>query len=194
MERWSAPSIRPAPVSGGGLNRRESGAAADSVHRRTLDAMSAIRVDADIDVISVADLMSLSAAQGPCVSVFMPTHRSGRETLQGPVRLRNLINSARGELSDADVAATVVEAMREVSIDISANKPNLLKMDMVERADKMITMGCGAEAGNICPASFIENEDWALEYPKGKSLEQVRKIREETKERVRKLIKEILLI
>ena len=111
MERWSAPSIRPAPVSGGGLNRRESGAAADSVHRRTLDAMSAIRVDADIDVISVADLMSLSAAQGPCVSVFMPTHRSGRETLQGPVRLRNLINSARGELSDADVAARVVEAM-----------------------------------------------------------------------------------
>ncbi len=73
--------------------------------------MSEIRVDADIDVISVADIMSLGAAQGPCVSVFMPTHRSGRETLQGPVRLRNLIKTARGELSGADVAETVIEAM-----------------------------------------------------------------------------------
>ncbi len=73
--------------------------------------MSEIRVDADIDAISVADVMSLSAAQGPCVSMFMPTHRSGRETLQGPVRLRNLINTARGELSGADVAETTIEAM-----------------------------------------------------------------------------------
>ena len=73
--------------------------------------MSEIRVDADIDVISVADVMSLGTAEGPCVSMFMPTHRSGRETLQGPVRLRNLINTARGELSNADVAETVIEAM-----------------------------------------------------------------------------------
>ena len=71
--------------------------------------MSEIRVDADIDVISAADVMSLGTAQGPCVSVFMPTHRSGRETLQGPVRLRNLINTARGELSGADVAESVIE-------------------------------------------------------------------------------------
>ena len=69
----------------------------------------AVRVDADVDVISVADVMSLGAAQGPCVSVFMPTQRSGRETLQGPVRLRNLIDTARGELSGADVAETVIE-------------------------------------------------------------------------------------
>jgi Bacterial archaeo-eukaryotic release factor family 7 len=71
--------------------------------------MSEIRVDSDIDVISVADVMSLGTAQGPCVSMFMPTHRSGRETLQGPVRLRNLINTARGELSGADVAETIIE-------------------------------------------------------------------------------------
>jgi protein-tyrosine-phosphatase len=89
------------------------------------------------------------------------------------------------------VNPVVIEAMREVGIDISRNKPKALTMDMVEKADKMITMGCGAEAGAVCPASFIETEDWALEDPKGKSLEQVRKIRDEIKERVTRLIKQI---
>ena len=62
---------------------------------------------------------------------------------------------------------------------------------MVEKADRMVTMGCGAEAEVVCPASFIETEDWALEDPKEKSLEQVRKIRDEIKERVTRLIKEM---
>jgi arsenate reductase (thioredoxin) len=85
-----------------------------------------------------------------------------------------------------------VEAMRETAINISGNKPKMLTMDMVKKAERMITMGCGTEAGAVCPASFIETEDWALEDPKGKSLEQVRKIRDEIKERVNKLVKEIL--
>lgn len=73
--------------------------------------MSEIRVDADIDVISAADVMSLGTARGPCVSMFMPTHRSGRETLQGSIRLRNLINTARGELSVADLDETAIESI-----------------------------------------------------------------------------------
>jgi arsenate reductase len=85
----------------------------------------------------------------------------------------------------------VVEAMREAGINIGGNKPKALTMDMVEKAEKMITMGCGAEAEAVCPASFIETEDWALEDPKGKSLEQVRKIRDEIKERVITLLKEL---
>ena len=83
--------------------------------------------------------------------------------------------------------------MREVGIDISGNKPKALTMDMVEKADRMITMGCGAEAEAVCPASFIETEDWALEDPKGKSLEQVRKIRDEIRDRVIGLLKEMEL-
>jgi arsenate reductase len=85
----------------------------------------------------------------------------------------------------------VVEAMQELGIDISGNKPKALTMDMVEKADMMITMGCGAEAGAVCPASFIETEDWVLEDPEGKSLEQVRSIRDEIKKRVMRLIQEI---
>jgi arsenate reductase len=89
------------------------------------------------------------------------------------------------------VNPVVVEAIREVGIDISGKKPKALTMDMVEKADRMITMGCGAEAEAVCPASFIETEDWTLEDPKGKSLEQVRKIRDEIKKRVMKLLNEI---
>ncbi|RAL68818.1 Arsenate reductase [Dehalococcoides mccartyi] len=86
----------------------------------------------------------------------------------------------------------VVEAMREVGIDISGNKPKMLTMEMVEKADRMITMGCGADAGGICPASFIETEDWALADPKGKPIAEVRKIRDEIKKRVIDLLAEIV--
>jgi protein-tyrosine-phosphatase len=90
-----------------------------------------------------------------------------------------------------EVNPVVVEAMKEVGIDISGNKPKLLTMDMVEKADRMITMGCATEAEAVCPAGFIETEDWALEAPKGKSLEEVRKIRDEIRERIIRLIKEM---
>jgi len=89
------------------------------------------------------------------------------------------------------VNPAVVEAMREVGIDISGNRLKALTMEMVEKADRMITMGCSAEAGAVCPASFIETEDWALEDPEGKSLEEVRKIRDEIEERVIKLLNEL---
>ena len=92
----------------------------------------------------------------------------------------------------AEVNPVVVKAMREAGINISGNKPKMLTMDMVNKAEKMITMGCGDEAGAVCPASFIKTQDWALEDPKSKSLDQVKKIRDEIKERVIKLVKEIL--
>ena len=63
-------------------------------------------------------------------------------------------------------------------------------MDMAKKADRMITMGCGEETETGCPARYIETEDWAIEDPKGKSLEQDRKIRDEIKEPVTKLLNE----
>ncbi|MBN2100022.1 MAG: arsenate reductase ArsC, partial [Dehalococcoidia bacterium] len=56
-----------------------------------------------------------------------------------------------------------IEVMREVGIDISAAKPKALTMDMLDQADRVVTMGCGAE--EVCPASFVETEDWQLEDP-----------------------------
>lgn len=90
------------------------------------------------------------------------------------------------------VNPVVIEAMQEVGIDLSANKPKALSLEMIEKADRMITMGCGADAGAVCPASFIKTEDWALDDPKGKPIEQVRKIRDEIRKRVMVLIDEVI--
>ncbi|MBM3118517.1 MAG: arsenate reductase ArsC [Chloroflexi bacterium] len=84
---------------------------------------------------------------------------------------------------------TVVQVMKEVTIDISSNRPKKLTAEMLSQADKVITMGCGTE--NICPASFVETEDWELEDPKSQNIEKIRKIRDQIKTRVEKLIKEM---
>jgi len=89
------------------------------------------------------------------------------------------------------VNPVVVEAMNEVGIDLSGNRPKMLTMEMVEKANLMITMGCGNRAETVCPASFIKTEDWALEDPKGKSIEQVRKIRDEIRDKVITLLAEL---
>ena len=90
------------------------------------------------------------------------------------------------------VNPVVAEAMKEAGFDISQNKPKALTMEMVEKADKMITMGCGDDAAGLCPAKIIETEDWALEDPKEKSLEQVRQIRDEIKTKVTELLRDCL--
>ena len=59
---------------------------------------------------------------------------------------------------------------------------------MIQSADKMITMGCGADTEGVCPARLIETEDWGLEDPKDKPITEVRKIRDEIKTRVAELI------
>ena len=127
------------------------------------------------------------------VILFVCVHNSGRsqmaEAFFNKLTEGKAIGLSAGTQPADKVNSVVVKAMREVGIDVSGNKPKALTMDMVKRADKMITMGCGAEAGAVCPASFIETADWALEDPEGKTLDQVRKIRDEMKQRIRQLIK-----
>jgi len=85
---------------------------------------------------------------------------------------------------------TVVETMREVGIDISNKRPKMLTLEMLGNADKVISMGCGEEEG-ICPATFVPTEDWQLEDPEGKPIEQVRAIRDEIEAKVKRLLEEI---
>ena len=84
---------------------------------------------------------------------------------------------------------TVIEAMKEVGIDISNKRPKMLSLEMLGVADKVITMGCGVEG--VCPASYVPTEDWQLEDPEGKPIEKVRAIRDEIATKVKKLIEEI---
>lgn len=99
--------------------------------------------------------------------------------------------SAGTQPGDA-VNTVVAEAMKEIGLDISRNKPKALTVEMVEQADRMITMGCGDDASGLCPAKIIETEDWALEDPKGQPIEKVRQIRNEVRKRVVRLLEEII--
>lgn len=74
-----------------------------------------------IDLVSPRAVTAMGAVEGPCVSVFMPTHRHGPETMQGPVRLRNLVERAARELTDggtsAEVSANVLAPARALLDD-----------------------------------------------------------------------------
>ena len=95
-----------------------------------------------------------------------------------------------GTMPAERVDPTVVELMKEEGIDISDSKPRHLMADMLEDVDRVITMGCGVE--EACPAVRVPSEDWGLPDPRGKSKEEIRKIRDEIKERVAKLLQEIV--
>lgn len=100
-----------------------------------------------------------------------------------------LVAQSAGIMVADRVNPVVVEAMKEKGIDISMNKPKLLTTKMAEGANQIITMGCSAE--KICPAPLLKNViDWALEDPKDKPIEAVRKIRDEIEKRVLKLVAE----
>lgn len=98
-----------------------------------------------------------------------------------------LVAQSAGIMIADQVNPMVVEVMKEKGIDISKNKPKLLTMEMAQQVDQVITMGCSAE--QVCPAPMLKNViDWKLEDPKGKPVEEVRKIRDEIEKRVLKLI------
>ena len=121
--------------------------------------------------------------------LFICVHNSGRSQVAEAffnqmAKGRAKAISAGSQPADR-VDPTIVEVMRESGIDISLNKPKLLTMKMMEGIYRAITMGCE----NTCPLTTVETEDWALEDPKDKPIEQVRKIRDEIKARVIRLIK-----
>ena len=98
-----------------------------------------------------------------------------------------LIASSAGVALADRINPLVVEVMREKGIDISMKRPKLLTREMAESADKIITMGCSVEG--ICPGPLLKNVvDWRLEDPKGKSIEEVRKIRDEVEGKVLEMI------
>ena len=96
--------------------------------------------------------------------------------------------SAGTSLSDT-VDPNVARVMKEVGIDISRNRPKKLTADILKQADRVVTMGCGVEG--VCPMTFTETEDWGLDDPKGKPIDEVRVIRDAIRQKVRSLIEEI---
>src|SRR5919106_4151377 len=86
----------------------------------------------------------------------------------------------------------VVEAMREVGIDISHQKSKEISDEMMRSSDPILNMGCMDKS--FCPTLFLPKViEWNLPDPKGKSIEEIREIRDEIENRVKKLVAEITI-
>ena len=78
----------------------------------------------------------------------------------------------------------VVDVMREIGVDLSANVPVLLTMDLARWADLVVTMGCGDACPVIPGKRYI---DWDLADPKDMPIDEVRELRNDIDRRVRDL-------
>jgi len=122
--------------------------------------------------------------------VFACVHNAARSqiaaaffnALAAPARARAI---SAGTQPAARVHPEVVEAMREVGIDLSGATPKLLTPELVQGASLLVTMGCG-ETCPIVPG--LRREDWPLADPRGAALERVRAIRDEIRARVADLV------
>jgi arsenate reductase (thioredoxin) len=125
--------------------------------------------------------------------LFVCVHNAGRSQMAaGLVNLRSggriHVRSAGSDPADT-INPTVVEAMREVGVDIGQEFPKPLTDEVVRAADVVITMGCG-DACPIYPGK--KYEDWELDDPAGQDLATVREIRDEIDSRVQRLMAELL--
>jgi arsenate reductase len=125
--------------------------------------------------------------------LFVCVHNAGRSQMAEAFFKELAKGKAKGFSAGTQPADKVnpaaVKVMREIGINISRRKPRMLTLEMLEDADRVITMGCSVE--KACPASSAPPEDWELEDPEGKPLEQVRQIRDEIKARVERLAREL---
>jgi arsenate reductase (thioredoxin) len=126
--------------------------------------------------------------------LFVCVHNAGRSQMAQAFFNQMAKGKAKGLSAGTQLAGKVnpmvVEAMREVGIDLGRRRPKMLTMEMLKNVDRVVTMGCSVE--RACPATFVATEDWQLEDPEGKPIEQVRQIRDEVKAQIERLIKELV--
>jgi len=127
--------------------------------------------------------------------IFACVHNAGRSQMSAaffnqladPTIARGI---SAGTRPASQVHPVVVEAMREVGIDLSTATPQKLTAELARDAERLITMGCGDE----CPyVPGLRIDDWPLPDPKGQSLETVRTTRDDIRERIKALIEELHL-
>jgi arsenate reductase len=124
--------------------------------------------------------------------LFVCLHNAGRSQMSEVLFVR-----AAGGHHEARSAGTtpgdrvhpeVVEAMRELGVDLSGRTPRKLTAADAKWADVVVTMGCGDECPYIPGKRYL---DWELEDPKGRPIEEVRLTRDEIERRVVELLDEL---
>jgi arsenate reductase len=94
-----------------------------------------------------------------------------------------------GSSPAAAVHPVVIEAMREVGIDLAGRVPKKVDAEMLANADVVISMGCDDPA--VCDYPGRKVEDWGIEDPSGKPIEEVRRIRDTLRGRVEELARRL---
>jgi len=122
--------------------------------------------------------------------LFACVHNAGRSQMAAAL-FNSLVNPTQARAVSAgtdpgtQVHPEVLAVMNEVGIDLSAATPTKLTPELAGTASMLITMGCG----DACPyVPGLIRDDWPLADPKGKSLDEVRSIREDIRRRVEALI------
>ena len=125
-------------------------------------------------------------------ALFVCLHNAGRSQMSQALFER----AAEGRHSAASAGTTpaqrvhpeVVEVMRELDVDLADRTPQLLTRELAERADIVVTMGCGDECPYIPGKRYL---DWDLADPKGRPIEEVRATRDDIDQRVHALVAEL---
>jgi arsenate reductase len=136
----------------------------------------------------------MSSGRGDVTYVlFVCNHNAGRSQMAQAFFERDAPADAEAASAGTNPAQqvwpAVVEAMLEVGIDISARRPKKLTVEMQQRADLALTMGCG----DACPYVPTTVEDWDLPDPAGSSIDEVRQVRDTIERRVKQLIAERII-
>ena len=126
-------------------------------------------------------------------ALFVCVENAGRSQMAEAIaRAYGVEAVSAGTVPSTAVNPTVVQVMKERGFNLASNKPKMLTREMIEEADVIVTMGCSVESA--CPKLMLEHMqkklvDWHINDPKGKSLEDVRKIRSEIENQVLELLK-----
>jgi arsenate reductase len=126
--------------------------------------------------------------------LFVCLHNAGRSQIsqalfERAASGRHTADSA-GSVADpaGHVHPEVVDVMRELGIDLSDRRPQALTRELAERADVVVTMGCGDSCPVIPGKRYL---DWDLPDPKGQPIDTVRATRDEIARRVDGLLAEL---
>jgi arsenate reductase len=125
--------------------------------------------------------------------LFLCVHNAGRSQIAAAFARQmggdQIVVHSAGSDPGENLNPAVVDAMKEVGLDISRESPKRLTEEMGLRADVIVTMGCG----DACPFYVGKRyEDWELDDPRGKDLKEVRVIRDEIRDRVKELVSDLL--
>jgi arsenate reductase len=92
-----------------------------------------------------------------------------------------------GTTPGESINPTAAAAVREIGISLDGHRPKAMTQEMVDAADRIVTMGCGVDAA-ACPARFVVSDDWGLDDPAGLPPAAVRRIRDEIGRRAETLL------